>query len=276
MDREEQALTDEIYELAKQTLFQAIEALEEHRESVILVGAQAVYIHTSHITSPVQPFTTDADLVLDSRHLQANPGIDALLARAGFLPNPASDAVGSWVSPAGIPLDLMVPASYGGGGRRAARLPNHGDRTLRKTQGLEAVLFDNSPHSINDSGSKAAVSYEIPVAGPAALLIAKLVKFSERAGTTRLIQKDAYDIYRLLLAVERETLVTKLIYLGSLPGVEADLSLAIHCLKEHFAKSPDAQGSRSAGDSERLVGDPDRVSNRVWALSNEMLEAMAI
>lgn len=266
-------MTNDLYDLAKQALFSAIEALGEHRESVILVGAQAVYIHTSHISIPVEPFTTDADLVLDSRNLQADPGIDALLGRAGFLPNPSSDAVGSWVSPAGIPLDLMVPASYGGPGRRAARLPNHGDRTLRKTPGLEAVLFDNSPHSINDFSS--GVSYEISVAGPASLLIAKLVKFSERAGTTRLIQKDAYDIYRLLLAVDPETLVAKLLHLGSLPEVEAEFRLAIDCLREQFASSSDAQGSRSAGESERLVGNPERVSNRVWALSNEILEAMA-
>ena len=268
-------MTKELYDLAKQTLFQAIEALEEHRESVILVGAQAVYIHTLHISIPVEPFTTDADLVLDSRNLQANPGIDALLGRAGFLPNPSSDAVGSWVSPAGIPLDLMVPASYGGPGRRAARLPNHGDRTLRKTPGIEAVLFDNSPHSIQDADSKSGVSYKISVAGPASLLIAKLVKFHERAGTTRLIQKDAYDIYRLLLAVDPETLVAKLLHLGSLPEVEAEFRLAIDCLREQFASSSDAQGSRSAGESERLVGNPERVSNRVWALSNEILEAMA-
>jgi hypothetical protein len=37
---------DELYVIARRVLLDALEALGEHREATILVGAQAVYLHT--------------------------------------------------------------------------------------------------------------------------------------------------------------------------------------------------------------------------------------
>ena len=38
---------DELYVLARRALLDALEALHEHREAIVLVGAQAVYRRTS-------------------------------------------------------------------------------------------------------------------------------------------------------------------------------------------------------------------------------------
>ncbi|MDN5856283.1 MAG: hypothetical protein L0K86_26260 [Actinomycetia bacterium] len=50
-------------------------------------------------------------------------------------------------------------------------------------------------------------AYTANVAGPAALLVAKLHKLGERQATPgRLIDKDAHDLYRLLVATPTENL----------------------------------------------------------------------
>jgi hypothetical protein len=52
-------------------------------------------------------------------------------------------------------------------------------------------------------------SYEAQVAGPGALMVAKLHKIGEREDTpTRLVNKDAHDLYRMLRAVSTDELVT--------------------------------------------------------------------
>lgn len=46
----------ELYVLARQVLLDALEALGAHRDAIVLVGAQAVYLHVG-----------DADLAVASR-----------------------------------------------------------------------------------------------------------------------------------------------------------------------------------------------------------------
>ena len=58
----------------------------------------------------------------------------------------------------------------------------------------------------------------INVAGPAALLVAKLHKIGERVGSPdRLNDKDAHDAYRLLVATDTD---------GQCQAVEATLALS--------------------------------------------------
>lgn len=48
---------------------------------------------------------------------------------------------GSWLSPKGIPVDLMVPeALAGASGRRGARIPPHSTKAARRAVGLEAAV----------------------------------------------------------------------------------------------------------------------------------------
>src|SRR5262245_40512155 len=116
---------DPEYVLARRVLLDALDALGPHRDSLILVGAQAVYLHTGRAQIAVAERTTDADLALDPRLLRPHPLLAETLGAAGFRPgrNP-----GTWVSAANVEVDLLVPDSLGGAGRRGARLPHHGNQ----------------------------------------------------------------------------------------------------------------------------------------------------
>lgn len=50
-----------LYAKAREVLLDALEALGPHRSSLVLVGAQAIYLHTGEADIAVAPFTTDAD-----------------------------------------------------------------------------------------------------------------------------------------------------------------------------------------------------------------------
>ena len=56
--------------MARRVLLDGLVALGEHRQALILVGAQAIYLHTGDADLAVAPFTTDSDLVLDPTRLQ--------------------------------------------------------------------------------------------------------------------------------------------------------------------------------------------------------------
>ena len=68
----------------------------------------------------------------------------------------------------------------------------------------------------------------IRVAGPAALLVAKLHKIAERAeDVDRLQDKDALDVLRLLQTVPTSTLATDLRRLGTVDSCAAVVAEAI-------------------------------------------------
>ena len=83
---------DPHYIEARAVLLDALDALAPFREAVILVGAQAVYVHTQAVDSDfaVSPFTFDADLALDPELLIGQPGaiqpplITEAMQAAGF------------------------------------------------------------------------------------------------------------------------------------------------------------------------------------------------
>lgn len=144
---------DPLYVAARCALLDALEAMRAHLDSVIVVGAQAVYIHTGEAELAVAPYTTDSDLALDPTLLGPKPLIEDLLTSAHFRPS-ASD-VGAWTKemlvdgyPRQMVVDLLVPQSIGGAGRRAARIAPHGKRVARKVAGLEGILIDKDIHEI--------------------------------------------------------------------------------------------------------------------------------
>ena len=200
------------YVLARRVLLDALEALEEHLASLILVGAQAVYFHTGDSSLNVPVFTTDADIAIDVRLLTAEPEIGGLLRPAGFEPgtNP-----GHWRNPNDIALDLMVAPHQAGTSKtsaRAARLPHHEKHTARIARGLEAALVDSVGTNLASFEPGDTRSFDIRVAGPAALLTAKAIKIGERLEQStnkpdRLQEKDALDVLRLLQAVHTVELV---------------------------------------------------------------------
>ena len=172
---------------ARRALLDALDALAEHRQSLILVGAQAVYLRTSEVDLPFSAsFTTDADFAVDPSTLADRPSIGEAMRHAGFaliLP----DRPGIWGRSAMIggidemiPVDLLVPEAVAGPGRRAARLPGHAKHVAGRAVGLEAALFDRSPMQISSLDPADARTGHVDVAGATALLVAKLHKIGER------------------------------------------------------------------------------------------------
>lgn len=192
---------------ARAALLDAVKALETHKDSVILIGAQAIYLRTGSATLALAEATKDSDLAIDPRTLGESPRLEEAMTSAGFILNPVSKQPGAWMSPNGIPVDVMVPEHLAGSGsRRGVRIPPHGKHSARRAVGIEAAVIDHSPMTVEslDGGPRSAV---INVAGPAALLVAKLHKLGERVETpNRLNDKDAHDIYRLLVATRTQDL----------------------------------------------------------------------
>ena len=109
---------------ARSVLLDALTALWDHRDSVVVIGAQAIYLHTGAAAVALAEATKDSDLALDSRSLGADPLIEAAMTRANFILNPDPGQPGSWLSPQGVPVDLMVPEAIAGrSSRRRADIP---------------------------------------------------------------------------------------------------------------------------------------------------------
>ena len=128
---------EEQYVRARRVLLDALEALGGHRRSIILVGAQAIYLHAGEATFGMAPYTTDADLAIDPRVLQKTPPIESAMTRAGFRPGVQP---GIWLSKDDIQVDLLVPEAVGGSGRRGARLEGHSKRSARKVEGTRGRI----------------------------------------------------------------------------------------------------------------------------------------
>lgn len=260
---------------ARAALLDAVAALEVHKDSVTLVGAQAIYLHTGSTAFALAEATKDTDLAIDPRKLGEDPRLEEAMTNAGFILNPDSRQPGAWMSPSGIPVDLMVPEHLAGsGGRRGVRIPPHDKRSARRAAGLEAAIIDQSPKTVDslDGDGRSAV---INVAGPAALLVAKLHKLGERADTPdRLNDKDAHDIYRLLVATVTSDLAETMHRLHADEVSQEATTQALGYLEQLFA-SADALGATMAGRAEEGVGQPDTVSASVSFLAQDLLSALA-
>lgn len=196
------------YVVARRTLLDVLTALEDHIDNLILVGAQAIYVHTGDRGLPIPPMTTDADIALNVLGLGDHPEISERLRDAGFLPglNP-----GHWVG-ADSWFDLMVvPHQSGRDSRtaRAAKIPPHLKETARITRGLEAVLIDHHMATITSFEPTDSRAFTVRIAGPAALLTAKCTKIEDRftQDPDRVLEKDALDMLRILQAVPISELV---------------------------------------------------------------------
>ncbi|MQY19606.1 hypothetical protein [Nocardia macrotermitis] len=200
------------YVAARRVLLDALVALEDHLDNLILVGAQAIYYHAGSADLNVPLMTTDADLTVDTRGLADAPEIGGVMRAAGFTPGPNP---GHWVAASNVAVDLMVVPHQAGtvkASARAARITPHDKLTARIARGLEPALVDNEIVSIAAFEPDDSRKHCLRVAGPAALVTAKAIKVGERLGQVdrqpdRLKEKDALDIFRLLQAIEVSDLV---------------------------------------------------------------------
>jgi hypothetical protein len=198
------------------------------------------------------------------------------MTAAGFRRDLQCPQPGSWLNSADIPVDLMVPESLAGpSGRRGARIPPHSKHAARRAAGLEAALIDHAPMVVRALAPGDDRAYAARIAGPAALLVAKLHKIGERQATPgRLVDKDAHDLYRLLRVIPTSR------FASTLPGLAQDelagiaTKQALTYLNDLFAAGPDALGSIMAGRAEEGVGDPDIVSASVSLLAQDLLVAI--
>lgn len=262
--------------VARSALLDALEALESQRDALVLIGAQAIYLHTGAAVVSLAEATKDSDLAVDPRMLRDSPLLDEAMKQAGFHRDLLNPQPGGWISQKGIPVDLMVPeALAGGSGSRSVEMPPHDPHAARRTAGLEATIIDRAPMTIVALDADDSRSVVMNVAGAAALLVAKLHKIGERQDQPRrLIDKDAHDIYRLLVATDTDTLAAKLVALSA-DSLAGDSTMqAIVYLEQLFASGPDALGAVMAGRAEELVGDPAVVSGAVAALTGDLIDAM--
>ncbi len=262
----------EPYVLARRTLLDALEALRDYREAIILVGAQAIYLHTGDANLAVAPFTTDADLALDPSALPPEPPLETALRTAGFAPSADRSKLGTWTRN-GVDVDLLVPEAVGGRKGRGAHLEGHGDRAARQALGLEAALIDRQHMIVSALEEADPRQIEVNVAGPAALLIAKLYKLWERREKpTRQDNKDALDVYRLLQAIPTQALAERFTQLRQ-AAIAIEVSAhALTYLEELFGVE-DALGSRLAGEAVVPLEDPDVVAASCAALTQDLLAA---
>jgi len=275
---------DKLYVLARQVLLDVLEALGEHRESIIVVGAQAVYLHVGDANLTVAPFTSDGDLVLDPASLAEIPPLEIALRNAGFLPK-KEDSVGVWVTQRPslehdrteeVCIDLLVPANVSPGkGRRAARLAGHDARAARKVVGLEGALVDVGPLEITSLEEHDRRRIEVNVAGPAALLVAKLIKISDRKGTDRQTDKDALDIVRILRGVDTNDLSKRMTSVLEDPRSAEVTNRALELLRTTFGRRGGVGIDMAIGAARGLV-DAEELTASCTALASALLDALDI
>jgi hypothetical protein len=253
---------------ARRALLDALEALIGHLDHIVLVGAQAVYLHTDDVTLGVALFTKDADVALIPP-LGEEPNIEKAMREAGFKPG---SQPGIWLDENGQ-VDLLVPEGLApAGGRRAARLEGHGKGVARKVLGLEGAAVDNEFRVLKALEPSDSRTVRMRVASPAALLVAKLYKLGERQEerrADRLLDKDAFDVYRLL-QLPREVLTRGM---RRLLADERSVEVArasVSFLGRLFG-TDDALGSVMAGRYVEGVADPETVRLAVASLAQDLL-----
>lgn len=258
---------------ARRALLDALDALSGHLDQIVLVGAQAIYLHTDEVTLGVALFTKDADMALVPP-LGAEPNIERAMLDAGFL---HGDQPGIWLDETGQ-VDLLVPEGLAPpGGRRGARLTRHGSRAARKVLGLEGAAVDNEFRVVAALDPSDHRSVRMRVASPAALLVAKLYKLSERREEPRgdrLQDKDAFDVYRLL------QLPTNDLRHGMVRILADERSRSVGEGARGFLRNlfgtPDAVGSAMAGRYVEGVADPETVRLSTASLANDLMRSIEL
>lgn len=119
---------------ARTALLDALDALRDHLDALVLIGAQAIYLWTGGADVALAETTDDSDLAIDHRLLGDDPLLEDAMTAAGFHRDLTTGQPGSWLSPQNVPVDLMLPeAQSQEGGRRGGRIPPHSTTAVRCT-----------------------------------------------------------------------------------------------------------------------------------------------
>src|SRR6266540_6043782 len=102
------AAIDPQYIAARRVLLDALEALAEHEQAVIVAGAQAIYLRTGEGEIGIAPYTADGDLAIDPALLRDEPQLDVAMRAAHFTPSLTEPGI--WLATATIDgNELTIP-----------------------------------------------------------------------------------------------------------------------------------------------------------------------
>jgi hypothetical protein len=119
-------------------------------------------------------------------------------------------------------------------------------------------------------------SFAVAVAGPAALLIAKLHKIAERVSEReqrRLDDKDALNILRLLQATDTNVLAATLAQLLEIDVARDVTREALVVLKDEFT-DPRAAGSQMAARAVGTLMSADEITQSCAVLASDLVQAV--
>ncbi|RMG94074.1 MAG: hypothetical protein D6705_17110 [Deltaproteobacteria bacterium] len=209
------------------------------------------------------------------------PPLERALLDAGVVPK-KTDSVGVWIThresshgpKTAFAVDLLVPENVSPGkGRRAARLAGHDPRAARKVVGLEGALVDVDRTKLGALAEGDERVFEVQIAGPAALLVAKLLKIRDRRETTRHGDEDALDVARLLRGMETADLAERMRRLLADTRSEAVARKALDLLDALFGRRA-AEGIEMAIRSAGGLVDADEIAVSCELLARELLDAL--
>lgn len=267
---------DHLYVRARRALLDTAEALAEQLDAVVLVGAQALYLQTGAAEFAVAEYTTDADFSIRPADLSDAPLIPSQLQASDITPviRDSQQQPGQWLSHDDVPVDLMVPDQLAGSGSRSADLGVHGRRTARRAKGLEAALVDRESMTVSALEFGDDRSIKMNVAGPGALLVAKIHKIADRSSTPdRQVDKDALDVLRLLQCVSTDELCTRLARLRQ-DELSRDVTDEAIAQMPLLFGSADSLGVRMAVRAVEGLEDPDVIASSMVILTNDLLESL--
>jgi len=240
---------------ARRVLLDGLDALSDHLDAVVVIGAQAVHLRTSAVELAGAGFTSDGDLGIDPDRVGERPLIEEVLRGAGFFLRDENQP-GLWVrtvsvggEPLDIGLDVLVGETLADGGR-GARIPPHGKMCAKKVPGIELAVVDRSPMTIAGLDPDDGRTTVVDVAGPAALLVAKAYKIDDRLRQAetrpdRLTDKDAGDVVRLMMGTSPQGVVSTFETLKADGRVGEVTATGLALLRAQFGGA-DAPGVRMA------------------------------
>jgi hypothetical protein len=192
------------------------------------------------------------------------------------------NAVGTWVTARrtataidiDVAIDLMVPQGVSDSpGRRSTHLPGHDPHVARKVRGLEGALVDADVLPIAALEPRDSRVFDLRVAGPAALLVAKLHKIQERRDSSRLSDKDALDILRLLRGTTTADMARRFGTIVADSRAREAARAALPWMRELFGERR-GEGVRMAQRAAGGLADPAEIEASCVALTSELLRSI--
>ena len=174
-------------------------------------------------------------------------------------------------------VDLLVPRSVGGRRGRGADLGPHGTYAAMQVHGLEGALLSHMPIAIRSLEKDDPRKFDIRVAGPGALVVAKMHKIAERHSGNRrdrLDNKDAFDAYRILRAVESDSLAGEFHAMLDGPTAREVVAEASVLFGEYFGNES-AVGTLMVGEYVEGLEDPQFYIASSVALSVDLLRLIS-